>query len=78
MTVFALLEPEESNEVRKDQLVVVHPLDDVPESKIDVASLGSMPMTASVKMSLIVLRAYLILMALLVLYHLMDLAGVFS
>jgi len=30
---------------------VVHPLDDAPEVKVDVESLGPMPMTASVRIS---------------------------
>ena len=37
-----------------------------------------MPMTAGVRVSLMALRGYLILMMLLVLYHVMDLAGVFG
>ena len=50
--------------------------DDVPEEKIDTSSLGPMPMTTSVKLSLMALRGYLILMVLLVFYHCADLAGV--
>ncbi|HLI63656.1 MAG TPA: hypothetical protein VKV05_09665 [Terriglobales bacterium] len=57
--------------------VVVHPLDDVPEEKVDTNKLGPMPMTTSVKLSLIALRSYLLLMVLLVLYHVLDLAGLF-
>jgi hypothetical protein len=56
---------------------VVHPLDDVREAKCDAELLGPMPMTASVKLSLLALRGYLMLMGLLVLYHVLDLAGVF-
>jgi hypothetical protein len=37
-----------------------------------------MPMTISVRLSLMALRGYLFLMMLLVLYHVMDLAGVFG
>jgi hypothetical protein len=37
-----------------------------------------MPMTASVRYSLMALRGYLILMMLLVLYHVIDLAGLVS
>jgi hypothetical protein len=37
-----------------------------------------MGMTASVKVSLMALRGYLVLMILLVLYHVIDLAGVFG
>jgi hypothetical protein len=63
-------------EERTNHFVVVHPLDDVPEEKVDTESLGPMEMTASVRVSLMSLRAYLVLMMLLVLYHVMDLAGV--
>ena len=55
--------------------VVIHPLDDVPEEKVDTESLGPMAMTASVRISLLTLRAYLVLMMLLVLYHVLVLAG---
>ena len=58
--------------------VVVHPLDDVPEEKVDTENLGPMAMTASVRISLLSLRAYLVLMMLLVLYHVLDLAGLFG
>lgn len=54
--------------------VVVHPLDDVLETKVDTAALGPMPMTRSVRYSLLSLRAYLILMVLLVVYHVVMLA----
>jgi hypothetical protein len=62
----------------KDHFVVVHPLDDVLEQKIDIGSLGPMPMTKSVRVSLLSLRAYLVLMILLVAYHVMGLAGIIS
>jgi hypothetical protein len=58
--------------------LVVHPLDDAPEQKVDTAHLGPMPMTPSVRISLIALRGYLVLMLLLVLYHVLDLAGIFG
>jgi hypothetical protein len=58
--------------------VVVHPLDDVPEVKRTPEGLGHMPMSPSVLMSLMALRGYLIGMGLLVLYHCLDLAGVFG
>jgi len=59
---------------RKDHFVVVHPLDDVHETKVDTDSLGPMPMTRMVRLSLMSLRAYLILMVLLVVYHVVMLA----
>ncbi|CCW34323.1 hypothetical protein CTKA_00667 [Chthonomonas calidirosea] len=55
-----------------DNLVyyVVHPLEDEPEEKCDPEKAGPMPMSRSVKFSLITLRAYLIIMGLLLLYRL--------
>jgi hypothetical protein len=71
-----------TNPIELDELtnhfVVIHPLDDVPETKVDTESLGPMPMTTSVRLSLYSLRAYLVLMMLLVLYHVLDLAKVFG
>ena len=58
----------------RNHFVVVHPLDDVREEKVDTAALGPMPMTATVRWSLLSLRAYLVLMILLVFYHVIDLA----
>lgn len=57
-----------------ERYVVIHPLDDVPEEKVDTDSLGPMPMTASVKWSLVSLRAYLLLMIALVFYRVLSLA----
>jgi hypothetical protein len=42
--------------------VVVHPLDDKPEEKIDTSALGRMPMTRAAKLSLLSLRVYLLVM----------------
>jgi hypothetical protein len=61
-----------------NHFVVVHPLDDIPERKVDTEGLGPMPMTRSVKLSLLSLRAYLILMMLLVFYHVLGMAGLFG
>jgi hypothetical protein len=61
-----------------DHFVVVHPLDDVPEAKVDTENLGPMRMTLAVRLSLLSLRAYLALMMLLVFYHVLDLAGLFG
>jgi len=66
--------PIELEEVRKNHFVVIHPLDDVPEAKVDTEALGPMPMTRTVRLSLLSLRAYLILMVLLVVYHVVMLA----
>ena len=57
---------------------VVHPLDDVPEVKCNADDLGPMPMTRGVKWSLFALRAYLVVMGLLVGYHAIGLAGFFG
>lgn len=57
-----------------NHFLVVHPLDDVYERKVDTEALGPMPMTRSVRLSLMSLRAYLILMVLLVVYHVVMLA----
>jgi hypothetical protein len=61
-----------------NHFVVIHPLDDVPEVKVDTESLGPMTMTTSVRISLLSLRGYLFLMMILVLYHVLDLAGLFG
>lgn len=66
------------NDLPENHYVVVHPLDDQPEEKVDTSALGPMTMTASVKLSLMALRGYLILMVLLVIYHCADLAGLFG
>jgi hypothetical protein len=64
------------NQIPENHYVVVHPLNDQPEEKVDTSALGPMAMTGSVKLSLMVLRGYLILMVLLVSYHCVNLAGV--
>jgi len=61
--------------VNESEFLVIHPLDDAPEEKLDTAKLGPMQMTPTVRVSLWVLRGYLIVMTLLVLYHVLDLAG---
>lgn len=58
--------------------LVIHPLDDVQEQKVETRHLGPMRMTPAVRLSLLALRGYLVLMMLLVLYHVLDLAGVFG
>jgi hypothetical protein len=78
MSMLDVLRPTAISELPEDHFLVVHPLDDVRETKIDTSALGTMPMTASVKLSLMTLRGYLILMMLLVVYHVLDLAGAFG
>jgi hypothetical protein len=75
MGVMALLRPTTIRNVSEEQFVVIHPLDDVLEEKVDTAVLGRMSMTRSAKISLMALRGYLVLMMLLVLYHVIDLSG---
>jgi hypothetical protein len=55
--------------------LVVHPLDDIPEQKIDSDHLPPMEMTQGVRWSLISLRVYLIFMIVLFMYHVIDLAS---
>ncbi len=66
------------NTVNESDCLVIHPLDDVQEQKIETKHLGPMRMTLAVRISLLALRGYLVLMTLLVLYHVLDLAGVFG
>jgi hypothetical protein len=68
----------EINEVPENHYLVVHPFDDVPEDKVDTSSLGAMPMTRTVRLSLLGLWGYLVLMMLLVLYHVIDREGAFA
>ena len=74
-----LLYKMELEELRNDhRWVVIHPLDDAPETKVDTAALGPMKLTLSVRLSLMSLRAYLILMLLLVFYRVFCQAGFFG
>ncbi len=60
-----------------DEYLVIHPLDDEPELKKDPSKLGPLKLTPTVRISLFMLRGYLILMTVMLLYHLLDIAGVF-
>ena len=60
------------------ELRVVHPLDDIAEAKCSSAGLGHIQMTPAVRISLRILRGYLILMTFMLVYHVLDLAGVLS
>ena len=55
--------------------LVVHPLDDVAEQKLDTAHLGPMRLTPAVRYSLLALRAYMVLMLAMVCYYVWHLAG---
>jgi hypothetical protein len=54
--------------------LVVHPLDDVAEQKCETEGLGYTPMTPMIRVSLIALRSYIVIMALMVLYRCLELA----
>jgi hypothetical protein len=54
---------------------VIHPLDDVAEQKCSTEGLGKIRITRAVRVSLGILRAYLILMTLMLGYHVLDLSG---
>lgn len=54
---------------------VIHPLKDAPEKKCSSEGLGRITMTRSVRISLGVLRGYLVVMTLMLGYHVLDLAG---
>jgi len=56
--------------------LVVHPLFDEPEVKVDTVNTPPMQLTWTVKLSLLALRVYLILMTLMLVYHFLDLAGI--
>jgi hypothetical protein len=70
-----MMNPIETNEL-SNHFVVIHPLDDVPEKKVDTETLGPMALTTSVRLSLLSLRAYLLLMMLLVFYRVLVLAWI--
>jgi hypothetical protein len=57
-----------------EEFVVIHPLDDVAEIKLDPRGRGRMPLTRGVRISLLVLRGYLAVLAALVVYHVFVLA----
>ena len=61
-----------------EEFRVVHPLDDQSEQKCSSDGLGQIAMTPSVRLSLKILRGYLILMTLMLIYHVLDLAGVLT
>jgi hypothetical protein len=62
-------------ESEPNYFLVIHPLDDIPEQKIDSDHLPPMEITQGVRWSLISLRVYLIFMIALFMYHIIDLAS---
>ena len=69
---------DEMESMAPGRYVVVHPLDDRPETKVDTESLGRMPMRWTVWTSLLSLRAYLFIMCGLVVYEFIHMAGFFK
>jgi hypothetical protein len=65
-----------SNSYNAEYFRVIHPLNDEPESKCKSDGLGPIEMTPAVRISLKILRSYLILMTLMLVYHVLDLAGI--
>ena len=63
-------------ETQRHPHLVVHPLFDEPEEKVDIVNIPPMQLTRTVKFSLLTLRAYLIAMAVMLAYHFLDLAGI--
>jgi hypothetical protein len=61
-------------ERKREFFYVIHPLDDVPEEKVKSDHLPPLKMTPSFWWSLFALRAYLIIMLVLLIYRLVDLA----
>ena len=61
-------------EHKKQEFLVIHPLDDTPEEKINVDAAGAMNMTLGVRIILGVLQLYLGMMTIMVLYHVFRLA----
>jgi hypothetical protein len=78
MATMLLNKPDPQQMADENRWVVIHPLDDAPEQKVDTSALGPMTMTASVRISLLSLRVYLILMLLLVFYRVFCQAGFFG
>ena len=65
------------NSYERQYFNVIHPLHDVPEEKCSSEGLGHIAITPAVRISLTVLRGYLVAMTLMLGYHVLDLAGVF-
>lgn len=58
--------------------VIVHPLYDEPEVKIDVRALGPMKLSRGARVALNCLRFYFIAMVLLAGYRVLEFAGLFG
>jgi hypothetical protein len=66
---------EKMQQAERPTFVVVHPLDDVQEPKVETEHLGPMQMTRTVKICLYGLRGYLLLMFGLLAFRVVQLAG---
>lgn len=66
------------NAYEVNSFLVLHPLEDVAEMKRSSHGLGPIKMTTSVRISLYVLRGYLLLMMGMLGYHVLVLAGAFQ
>lgn len=73
-----VLEQDTKVTARPRRFLVVHPLDDVAEQKVDTAHLGPMHLTPAVRYSLLALRAYMLLMMVMLCYYVLHLAGAFT
>lgn len=62
----------------KEYFEVVHPLYDAPEVKRSAEGLEPIRMSWTVRLALLALWVYLVSMSLLLLCHVLDLAGLFS
>ena len=65
------------NSYSPESFLVIHPLYDEPETKCESEGLGPIEMTGAVRTSLVILRGYLLAMGGMLLYHVLDLAGIF-
>jgi hypothetical protein len=61
------------NEPKDGYFYAIHPLDDLPEEKVKTDHLPPLAKSWTVRWSLLTLRAYLIVMMLLLGYHMVDL-----
>jgi hypothetical protein len=70
-----MTELDDRKQQERPEFLVVHPLDDAPEAKVETEHLGPMQMTPTVKVCLFALRGYLLLMFGLLAFRVLQLAG---
>lgn len=68
-------EPDDLTKAPKIFFLVVHPLDDAPEEKVNTEHLGPMRMTKTIRICLFALRGYLLLMFGLLGFRVLQMAG---